>query len=337
MKLAPDKVMFKGLKSKGVEIIELIDSSWFLIKFWRLFLKYRKIRKKYDVIMVGYLSNQIVPWIKLITKKKILYNAVNSMYESIILDRELHKKYLPLVLYYWIIDFLAFYFADLILVESNEQRNFIAKKFKVKISKLKVNYIGADDQVFFPDQTVKKREKFTVVFRGGFLPATGVEYVIEAAKILRNMGVNFLIIGRGMLEEKIKKMIRDYDLRNIKLVTDYLPAKELRKKILSCHICLGQFADHPRLGRTIQNKTYEALALGMPYITRDSLSNREMLRNGENCLFVKPADANDLANRILELKNNPELREKIAKNGYDSYDEKFNQKVMGNKMIELLN
>lgn len=343
-KMARDEVYLRGLKMNGAKIIECVDSSWFLIKFWNLFLQHRKIKEDYDIMMVGYLSNIIVPLAKIISKKKIIYNALNSMYEGIILDREDYCKYSPRAIYYWVIDFIAFRLADLVLVESKEQKKFIVKKFIVNRGKIVVIFTGADDRNFYPDSEIKKRDKFTVVFRGWFLPATGVEYVIKAAKILKDCRqgetckeINFLIIGRGCMEEKVKKMIKDFSLKNVELITEYLSNSDLREKMLSCHICLGQFADHPRMDRTIQYKTFEALALGMPYITRDSLSNRELLEDRKNCLFVKPADAKDLAGKILELKDNQDLLKKIAENGYKLYKEKLNPKVLGRELLEIIN
>jgi glycosyltransferase involved in cell wall biosynthesis len=106
--------------------------------------------------------------------------------------------------------------------------------------------------------------------------------------------------------------------------------------MLSCNAILGQFANHPRMHRTIQNKTFEALALEMPYITMDSTSNRELLTDREDCLFVNPADSEDLADKILELKNNTKLQEKIAKNGYKLYKEKLDSKAIGIKFLDIL-
>ena len=37
----------------------------------------------------------------------------------------------------------------------------------------------------------KKNDKFTVLFRGRFLPEAGVKHILEAAKILEKKGVNF--------------------------------------------------------------------------------------------------------------------------------------------------
>ena len=334
--MARNQILSQGLEENGMKMIKCVDSSKSFLKFFNLIKKHWKIRKEYDFIVVGYLSNIVVSLARLISRKKVVFNALNAMYEGEILDRERYKKFSIGAIYIWLRDFLAFYFADLVLVESESQKKFISKTFKVKKSKLAVLMTGANDEIFHPESDIQKVDKFSVVFRGWFLPATGVEYVIEAARILKKDGIKFLIIGRGMLREKIEDMIKKYNLDNIELITEFLPDDVLRKKMLSCNAILGQFANHPRMHRTIQNKTFEALALEMPYITMDSTSNRELLTDREDCLFVNPADSEDLADKILELKNNTKLQEKIAKNGYKLYKEKLDSKAIGIKFLDIL-
>jgi glycosyltransferase involved in cell wall biosynthesis len=332
--LPRDRVYLRGFKERGIDIVECIDSSRFLIKFWKLFLKHFKIQKDYDFMMVGYLANIMVPFARLITRKKILYNALNPMYEAMVLDRE--TKNVLKIMYYWLVDFLAFRFADIILVESEEQKRFIVSKFKAPEKKVFKVYTGVLDNVFYPDESIKKVDKFQVVFRGGFLPATGVEVILEAANILKNEEIKFLIMGRGQLENKIKGMIKDYSLNNLELITEFLDTKVLREKILSSHVFLGQFSNYSRLDRTIQNKTFEALAVNMPYLTRDSISNRELLEDRKNCLFVKPNNPQDLVDKILELKNDVTLRENIAKAGYELYKKNLTSLVLSGQILEII-
>ncbi len=332
--LAPrDKVYFDGLKKLGVEIIECVDSSSGLLKFYRLFKKHLGFRDKYDILWVGYLSPMLLPLAWLISRKKIIYNALDSWYDRTILDREAHSRYSPVAWVIWLLDFAAFHLADIVLVESEQQKLFIAKIFFVKPSKLQVIFTGVDEAVFYPDSSVAKADIFTVVFRGMFLPATGAEIVLEAAQLLRDEGIKFIIIGWGQpIQQRIEEKIKKDKLDNVKLITYFLPPDELRKTILSAHAMLGQFGDHPRLDRTIQHKTSEALALGMPYITRDSLSSRELLISGDNCLFVSPEDPKALADVILFLKKDFMLRERIASGARQSYIAKCSSPVLAREV-----
>jgi len=199
-------------------------------------------------------------------------------------------------------------------------------------------WTGADDAVFHPDPTVEKRKIFTAVFRGGFLPATGIEHVLSAARLLLDRSdIRFLVIGRGMLENDVRSRIEKEHLSNVELITSFVPDDELRRLMLSCHVALGQFASHERMERTIQNKTFEALALGLPYITRDSPSNRELLTDRETCLFVPPDDPEALAQAIISLKDHEEMRrEHLGNAAWKLYEAEASPQAIGRRIMYLL-
>ncbi len=334
--MARNRVYLRGLKQNGVGVIHCFDEAPFLLKYLRLIQKHWQIRRDYDVLMVGYLSNVAVPLAKVISSRPIVYNALSTLYEASVHDRSFTKPLSFKGIKAWLIDYLALQLSDVILVESHEQKKFISGNFYVREKKMIQTWTGADDTVFFPGSDVAKKPGFTAVFRGGFLPATGVEVVIEAARMLKGSGVAFLILGRGMLKDKIQERIDRYGLNHVELVTDYLPDDELRKRMLSCHVCLGQFSGHDRLDRTVQNKTFEALALGLPYITRVSASNSELMEEGKHCLFVPPEDPEALAETILSLNKNRDLCRSLSERGYGLFCKELCPRSIGEKLLKII-
>ena len=332
---ARDTVLLKGLKRAGVKIISVVDSSAGWCKWFGLWRRHRSLQEPYDFILVGYLSNLVAPLARLLSRRPVIFNAGNSMYEGAVLDRGDYGAWSPRRYLIWLIDFLAFHAAHLILVESEQQKKFLRRKFLVPPKKMAVLFAGADDAVFAPDTAIKKADTFTVLFRGWLVPATGVASVLSAAALLKNENVNFRIIGRGPLTAWVKDKIRTERLSKVELIIEFLPETELHQQMLACHLMLGQFANHSRLERTIQNKTFEALALGLPYITRDSPSNREFLTDGENCLFVNPADAADLAAKILLLKNNPELSARLSRSARALYERQLTPERIASHFLQI--
>jgi glycosyltransferase involved in cell wall biosynthesis len=52
--------------------------------------------------------------------------------------------------------------------------------------------------------------------------------------------------------------------------------------------------------------------------------------------MVNLADSKDLAEKIMELKNSPELRKKIAENGYQLYKEKLSPRALGKELLDII-
>jgi len=331
-----NKIYISGLKKNGIEISECRDRSGGTLKYWRLFKKHWAMRNDYDVMIVGYPGQIITPFAKIISRKKVVLDALCSLYEGEVISRQSVKRRSLKTWRIWLIDFFAYFFADLILVETEEQKQFFTKKFFVNPDKIVVVYTGADDSLFYPDFLVKKREKFTAVFRGRFLPEAGVDVIVKTAKILENNGVDILIIGSGLLDKEINSLISAIKPKNISVESRNISFGEMRHLMLSCHISLGQFAKHERLDRTIPHKAFEALALGLPYVTARAKGISEILKDDENCIMVNPADPKDLSEKIMQIKNELSAAQKIGDNGLDLYKSNFTPDILAKKIISLL-
>ena len=329
-------VTIKGLRQNGVEVVGFhVKNKRIpgLIEVWNF---YKCNSKNSYAVFVGYDSPTLIVFLKLFCHKKIIYNAVLSVYERMIISRKLASKFSIKAFYYWLIDFLAVHFADMTFVETEHQADFFKKIFKVSRKKVARSWIGLDNDKFYYDPAIPKLPVFTVVFRGAFLPETGVEYVVKAAKILEKEGVNFIINGGGMLSGRIDKLINELQPKNLELNLEIIPIEKLRGLMQKCHISLGQLSDHPRLDRTIPHKAYESLALKLPYLTASNTGILELLKEGETCITCKPADAKSLADKILWVKNNYSIAEKIAENGYKLYQNKLTSDIIAKNMLDKL-
>lgn len=329
------RIYMRGLRELSIEVLECQSIKPGIAKYVDLFQKHQKIKNTYDYLVVGYPGHAVVWFAKLLSNKPVIFDAGWTMEEGVLISRK-QKGLLGIKgLYIKFIDWVAVKCADLVLVESEEQKKYFENKFG-KSAKYKVVYTGAFNSVFFLDNKIKKREKFTVIFRGKFLPEAGVQYVVETAKLLEDSGINFLIVGNGYLENEIKNKIEELKPKNLNLISEHLSDVEIRETMLSCHISLGQLENHERLNRTIPHKCFESLALRLPYVTARTKPIGEILKDGESCVFVNPADSKDLAKKIIYLKNNKEVLNRMGDNGYKIYQNEFTPKKLTSYIISAL-
>ncbi|XDF44307.1 glycosyltransferase family 4 protein [Saccharolobus solfataricus] len=80
----------------------------------------------------------------------------------------------------------------------------------------------------------------------------------------------------------------------------------------------------------------EAMASGTAVVSTDNIGIREYAINGYNCLLDKEHNEENLANYVLELLRNDELRGKIVKNGLETA-KKFSWENITEKWINMLN
>lgn len=334
-----NKVYIRGLRENGIQVIVCTDRAVGVSKYWNIIKKHWKLRNKYDVMIVGYPGYIIVPLARILTRKPIMFDALCSFYETEIVSQRSAKfasRYK--VFTTRAKDWLATRLADKVLVESNKQKEYFCKKMKVKSEKLVTVYTGVDDSIFKFDNSVEKFKKFTVLFRGRITPEAGLPTILKSAKILESEDVNFLIIGYGYGKalEDFNSTMKEVSPKNVEHIAEHLDMDDMLKKMQKCHVSLGQFAKHERLERTIPHKTYESIAMKLPYITARTKGVEELLKDRKHCLMTSPEDAEDLASKVKELYFNSELRKKIANNSHEFYSDRLTSKKIVRPILEVL-
>lgn len=332
-----NRVYIQALRQQGVEVLEVFDSSPGIKKFFNLYKKHKQIKGTYDVLVVAYPGHAIVWFAKWITRKPVVFDALSSMYEAMIISRNPKKKFSLLGLKMWLIDFFACACADLVLVETNAQAIFYKNIFFVSDAKIKRVFTGVDETVFtYPDEKkTNNTDTFTVLFRGRFLPEAGVDVILKAAKILEHEPISFSIIGFGILCAEVEKEMQELSLPNVRLDKNNYPLESLPEVMLGHTISLGQLADHPRLQRTIPHKAFESAALKIPYVTARTVGVQELFTDGESALMCVPGDPVDLARVIMYAYTNRSVLDEIGEKGYRSFKEKASQKVLGEQLVTI--
>ena len=88
----------------------------------------------------------------------------------------------------------------------------------------------------------------------------------------------------------------------------------------------------PSYREGVPHSLIEALAMGLPVITTDTPGCRVVVEHGLNGFMVPSRDSNSLYDAMLQLANDPELRQKFGKNSFaksKEFDvEKVNKETM---------
>ena len=329
-----NSVYIKGLEKNDVEIIKFHSSQKGIRQYIDMLVFLNKKRHGIDVVMVGYDSPGFVIVSALVLGKKVVYNALCSVYERLIVSRNLASRFSVKAFGYWLLDFFAVHSADLVMLETNNQIDYIKKLFFVSDKKLVRAWTGVDEDKFYYNPIVKKNDVFTVVFRGALMPEAGADVVVRAAKILENQSIKFIMVSNGGELKKITDLIEELKPKNLKFITDFLSQEDLLLLVQQLHISLGQLSDHDRLKRTIPHKAYESLAMKLPYLTASNPGILELLTPDETCLTCNSADAESLAEKILWAKNHPQEIEMIVENGYQLYQTKLKSDILARELLD---
>jgi len=326
------KIVMDGLEYNGYECVTCLPPNKSFLNFplllWQVFKKSRDCH----LIIVGFYGQLLLPLVKLLTNKKILFDLYVSTFDTMVYDRGITTSNTILAKWFRFVDRLSMQLADKIILETEDHINNYAEKFKIPKENFFHIFLGLNENVFLKKSKGKsKRNTFLVHFHGEYAPFHGVEYILKAADLLRDENISFRIIGTGITYKKDMKLATRLRLKKVRFI-DWVPYERLAEKMAEADCCLGFFGINPRAERILTNKVVEALAVGKPLITGHNLPVQELLENKKTALLIKKGDAKALAEAILLLKNNKRLREKIAENGHTVFMKHCCIKVFSEKL-----
>jgi glycosyltransferase involved in cell wall biosynthesis len=350
-----NSVIIQGLRQNGVEVVECHVRLWrntadkiksvkgslfkpsllcrVLGSYLRLIRRYARIGH-HDVVVVGYAGHFDLFLAKLLTLfsgKPLVFDALLSLTETIVEDRGLISRGSLLARLLYLVDKYSCRLADLVLVDTEAHVQHFHRDFGVGLDKLRLVPAGADEVYFRGPSPVGEGNPFTVLYFGQYIPLHGVNYIVEAAKMLEDdADIRFELVGDGQTYGEARSLAERLQVKNITFHRVWLSPEDLMADFIRpADVCLGVFGDSPKAQRVVPIKVFVALAMGKPVITGDSPAARELLTHGTDAILCEMANPHALAQAILLLKGNRPLREKIAREGYLSFQNKFSPRVIG--------
>lgn len=170
----------------------------------------------------------------------------------------------------------------------------------------------------------------------GYCGTLGSSYdltcVIEALEIIQNDYDNivFIIMGDGPRRKEFEKYANQKKVKS--LFTGRLPYPEMCSCLVACDIVVNPITHGA--AQSIINKHADYAASGLPVInTQECKEYRDLVDNyymGYNC---NNNDPKDLAHKIANLIDNPDLRKTMGNNARKCAEEKFDRK---NSYLEIL-
>lgn len=330
------RVTLKGLEKNGVEVFQCLDTkNNYFLRLLSLTTQYLKLANRVDLLMVSEAGQSYVFLARILstlTKKPLLFDAFLSHYHVKTQDDKSVNQHSieGKALYY--LDKLSCQLADLTLLDTDEHIRYFCKEFNLSPSKFRVLPVGSDEELFYPRKSSPKKSKFLIFLVSSFYPLHGVQYVVTAAKMLeKEKDIEFIVVGNGPDKKGIENLVKNLKADNI-LFKDRVPPDELAEIMVEADICLGQFGKTIQAQMVVPAKLYDAIAMAKPIITGRAKSVGAIFTDDENIIFCPVGDPQCLAEKILLLKKDDELRRKISENGYRLFIERFSSVKIGAKL-----
>ena len=313
----------------------IVQAFQLIIAYIKLIFKYIFKIGKYDIMIVGYIGHLDIPLAWLLTRlsrRPLVFSPLISLYDTLVCERSSFREGSLMSLFLRWLDRWACARSDLVLLDTNAHINYFSDTFNLNKHKLARVFVGAiepDISTYQPNWGHLKGRKFRIVSIGKFTPLHGLPYMLEAAQQLNHLSeISFHFIGSGQLVNQIIKKAQSLALTNVHF-PGWISYNLIPNYINHAHVCLGIFGMSNKSSRVIPGKVFEALSMGKAVITGDSPAMRELLIDGENVILCPRGDPKTLAKKILQLYQDHDVLQKVARGGYQVFYQKTTPEKIG--------
>lgn len=220
-------------------------------------------------------------------------------------------------------EFDAYQRADKIVVHSEGNKAFLTGKKHQKEEKVEVlhNWIDPSPYVAIKRSGFFRRKlglenKFIFIFAGVIGPSQGLEFLINAATLLKEkQDICFLLVGDGMEKKKLMQLVHEHELNNV-FFESFVVQSEYPLLVKDADVglvCLSSLNKTP----VVPGKILGFMAASLPvlaFLNQES-DGHDLIKTAQCGYSAISSDPQKAVELISFMRNNKDL-DKLGENGF---------------------
>ncbi|MCK5604047.1 glycosyltransferase family 4 protein, partial [Candidatus Pacearchaeota archaeon] len=209
------------------------------------------------------------------------------------------------------------------------------REFFVSIGVIREKIVVMLNSIFLPDiaETKTVPEKLTVLFLSRLEKRKGIHELVTAIEEQSDLSKKYRFVLAGPKANEwhaVQKRIGRLPLSNTVEMPGLLVGKDKDIAYRQADIyVLQSYAEGLPIG------LLEAMSYGLACITTPVGGIPDLIINGKNGLLVRPGSAEDLANALARLAQEPELRAKLGKEARSTVEKEYDWTIRAEQITEL--
>jgi len=202
------------------------------------------------------------------------------------------------------------------------------------------NYHGIDIKLFSNNSDTLKIpvQPYQILTIARLTAKKGLPTIYKALRILCDQGVSLrhTHIGGGEDREKIVSLIKDLDLGSVTQLLGTQPHRVVLAHyknadlfVLGCEVAPNGDRDG------IPNVLVESMAMGLPVVVTDISAIPELVQDGKTGLLVPPGQPGKLADAIMRMLKDTELRDRVIPVAREAVIKDFDNRQLIRELAEV--
>ena len=216
----------------------------------------------------------------------------------------------------------------------------LTTKYHIPQEKIMVIEHGVDTSkfhMFKKNSSINNSNKKTIMYSGNLNLGYDFKTVIRAAKLLELQPVYFIIRGIGVLSDKVRQMVKEYDVKNVEVRTDLLSQEQLVSVLNSADIfLLPMNLDAKVMDQGLPTKLLEYQAIGKPIVCISNGEAGKYIIETQSGLVATTSKPEELAELIMQLVNDKDLAKRLGDNGFNNINNNLTLNMVGKRLIDII-
>jgi glycosyltransferase involved in cell wall biosynthesis len=232
--------------------------------------------------------------------------------------------------------------ADNIICVAEEMKsrleNVLGKSDNIKIVPNTLNFkTFVATQKPLPELRERFSGRFVVSFIGGIDAVRGIEYLLEAASEIgeRIPELLVLLVGEGNTLEMLREKSTQLKLNDKVVFEGFKPSSTMQAYIEASQICVIPHVRSEQTDNSSPNKLFQYMYFSKPVISSNCKSLEKLILAEDCGLIFRDRDSHHLAEQVLKLYHDADLRKHLGENGHKSVMQKYNWEATSGGLREL--
>jgi glycosyltransferase involved in cell wall biosynthesis len=312
----------------NVNLFQARNTSRGFVRYFQTLAKLIAIRIKFNpqYYILGFRGYELFWPVRMITfGKTLIFDHMMSPYDSLINEKKTIKADSVIGRFIYYYEKIVLQFSDKIITDTALHKYFFQETFGIDHEKIMSIPVGADELLGEIKNNINpyNNQRFNILFYGSFLPLHGVNIILQSALELRNLPIQFTLIGGNRIDlTEFNQFIKQHDLKNITHIK-WVDFQDLSSYIQFADVGLGgPFGNTGQAKRVITGKTYQFLAMKKPVII-GAVEMETGFVDQDNCLLIPQSSPEKLSQSILWAFEHKHELDRIGQRGNELYISRY--------------
>lgn len=200
------------------------------------------------------------------------------------------------------------------------------------------NYVDIDRFMAFgidPNIIDRFKNAFVVSYLGGFDLHRGLESIVKAmlSIVQHAKEVKLVLVGEGKNSDALKKLARELGVDSHICFEGWQDFRTFPSYIEASDVCLIPHLKNVHTDNTIPHKLFHYMLLGKPVVASNCDPLERIVRDTKCGLIFESNNPDQLAARVIELFENPHMRDEFGQHGRKAVLEKYNWTTAAKQLV----